>query len=139
MKSFLKRWFFTTVAVLVATQIVDGIHADSFEGLITATLILGILNAVARPVMIFLSLPLVVITLGLFVFVINALLLWFVGQHMRSFHVDHFRNALLGSVVISVVTLILNMLTGSRGTRVEYRAPTPPPPSGDGGGPVIDV
>jgi len=140
MKSFLKRWFFTTLAVLVATQIVEGIHADNFMGLITATLLLGILNAVVRPVMIFLSLPFVVITLGLFIFVINALLLWWVG-HMSSFHVKDFQSALLGSVVISVVTIILNMLTKSRGTRVEFRAPGPPqaPPPGDGGGPVIDV
>ncbi|MGD1083501.1 MAG: phage holin family protein [Verrucomicrobiota bacterium] len=140
MKSFLKRWFFTTLAVLVATQIVEGIHYDNLMGLITATLLLGILNAVVRPVMIFLSLPFVVITLGLFIFVINALLLWWVG-HMRSFHVKDFQSALLGSVVISVVTIILNMLTKSSGTHIEFRAPGPPspPPRGDGGGPVIDV
>jgi putative membrane protein len=138
MKSFLRRWFFTTVAVLVATQVVNGIHYDNLAGLVTATLLLGILNAVVRPVMIFLSLPLVVITLGLFIFVINALLLWWVG-HLHSFHVDKPSSALWGSVVISVVTMILNMLTGSRGGRVEFRGPNPPAPPRGGGGPVIDV
>jgi putative membrane protein len=135
MKSFLKRWFFTTVAVLVATQIVHGIHYDTNTGLIIATLLLGLLNAFARPVMIFLSLPLVVLSLGLFIFVINALLLWWVG-HLRTFHVDGFVPALWGSVIISVVTMFLNIITNTKGTRVEFRGPKPP---GGGGGPFIDV
>ncbi|MGA3179973.1 MAG: phage holin family protein [Verrucomicrobiota bacterium] len=140
MKLFLKRWFFTTVAVLVATQIVPGITADTPMGLITATLLLGILNAVARPVMIFLSLPLVVLSLGLFILFINALLLWWVG-HMNTFHVDSFYHAFLGSVIISVVTMALNMMTSTKGARVEFRGPKPPspPPPGQGGGPIIDV
>jgi len=140
MNSFLKRWIITTLAVLVAIQIVPGIHYATWTGLLIATLLLGLLNAVVRPVLIFFALPLVVLTLGLFIFVINALLLWWVG-HMRSFHVKDFQSALLGSVVISVVTIILNMLTKSSGTHIEFRAPGPPspPPRGDGGGPVIDV
>jgi putative membrane protein len=103
--------------------------------------LLGILNAVVRPVMIFLSLPLVVISLGLFIFVINALLLWWVG-HLRNFHVETFGDALWGSLVISVVTMLLNMLTGTSGSRVEFRnskPPSPPPRDDDDGGPIIDV
>jgi putative membrane protein len=140
MKSFLKRWFFTTVAVLVATQIVPGISYDTKTGLLIATLLLGLLNAFARPVMIFLSLPLVVLSLGLFVFFINAFLLWWVGQ-MKTFHVDTFFHALCGSVIISLVTLVLNVLTGTKRTRMEFRGPKPPPspPPGEGGGPIIDV
>jgi putative membrane protein len=141
MKSFLKRWFFTTVAVLVATQIVPGIHYDTRAGLITATLLLGILNAVARPVMIVLSLPLVVLSLGLFIFVINALLLWWVGQ-MKTFHVDtFFWDAIWGALIISAVTMALNILTGTGGSRIQFhrKKPPSPPPPGDDGGPVIDV
>lgn len=140
MKSFLKRWFFTTVAVLVATQLVTGIHYDTKTGLVLATLLLGLLNAFVRPVMIVLSLPFVVLSLGLFIFVINALLLWWVGQ-MKTFHVDHFSDALWGSVIISLVTMALNAITGAKVARVDFRGPKPPspPPPGDGGGPIIDV
>src|SRR5579872_1107572 len=76
MIAFLKRWIITTVAVLVAASLVPGIHYDSIEGLIIATLLLGFLNAVVRPVLIVLSLPLLLVTLGLFLLVINALLLY---------------------------------------------------------------
>jgi putative membrane protein len=139
MKSFLKRWFFTTVAVLVATQIVPGITADNWTGLVTATLLLGILNAIALPVLIILSLPLVILSLGLFIIIINAVLLYWVG-HLHSFHVDTFFHAFCGAIIISLVTMVLKFMTGTSDKR-EYRAPRPPapPPSRDGGGPVIDV
>ena len=83
MKSFLLRWLITTLAVQVAAQIVPGITWDTWTGLIIATLLLGLLNAVVRPVLIFFALPLVVLSLGLFIFVINALLLWWVG-HLKD-------------------------------------------------------
>jgi len=140
MKSFLKRWFFTTVAVLVATHIVPGIHYDDATGLITATLLLGLLNAFVRPLMLFFTLPLVVISLRLFVFVINAFLLWWVGHLLKDFHVNSFPDALWGSLIISIVTMLLNILTRSNGARVEFRGKKPPPsPPGNDGGPIIDV
>ena len=74
LKKFIQRWLINTLAVLVATQIVrSGIHYDSITGLLIATLLLGILNTFLRPVLLFLSLPLLVFTLGLFTLVINAL------------------------------------------------------------------
>jgi putative membrane protein len=143
MKSFLLRWLIMTLAVQVASQIVPGI-TWTWAGLITATLLLGLLNAVVRPVLIFFTLPLVVLSLGLFIFVINAVLLYEVGQHLKDFHVATFWDALWGSVIISVVTMLLNSLTGANKTRVKFRSsrrprPPGPPPSDDGGGPVIDV
>jgi putative membrane protein len=137
MIAFIKRWIITTVAVLVAANIVHGIHYDTTVGLIIATLILGFLNAVVRPVLLVLSLPLLLVTLGLFLLVINALLLYWVGQ-MKTFHVDSFWAAFLGSIIISVVTLILNTLTKSGNSRLEFRRGKPPR-RGDDGGPVIDV
>ena len=141
MKSFLKRWIITTLAVLVAIQIVPGISYETPTGLLIATLLLGLLNAVVRPVLILFALPLVVLTLGLFIFVINALLLWWVGHILKDFHVAGFWAALWGSVIISVVTLLLNNLTGANKTRITFRRTKPPrpPPSDDGGGPIIDV
>ena len=129
-----------TLAVQVASQLVPGI-TWTWTGLITATLLLGLLNAVVRPVLIFFTLPLVVLSLGLFIFVINAALLYGVGHFLKDFHVATIWDALWGSVIVSVVTMLLNWLTGANKSSVKFRRVRPPPPprSDDGGGPVIDV
>jgi putative membrane protein len=139
MLSFLKRWLITTVSVWVAAEIVPGIHADRSSGLFLAALLLGLLNAFVRPAMVVLSLPLVVFTLGLFMLIINALLLWFVGYILKDFHVGGFWPAFWGSLIISLTSLILNVLTKNSSSRVEFRTGKPPRSSGGGDGPVIDV
>ena len=141
LKEFLQRWLITTVAVLVATHVVHGIHYDTWQGLLVATLVLGLLNAFLRPLLLLLSLPLLIVTLGLFTLVINALLLYLVGQ-LKFFHVDSFGAAFWGALVISLVTIILNSLTGTGNARVEVRRNKPPSQgsgSDRGDGPVIDV
>jgi putative membrane protein len=151
LKDFLKRWAINTVAVLVATHVVKGIHFDQGDwvGLLLATLVLGLLNTFVRPVLLLLSLPLVILSLGLFTIVINAFLLYLVGELFQTFHVDSFGAALLGALIISIISILLNSLTGSGNTRVKihrrYRGPRsrrgPPnrPNGGNGSGPVIDV
>jgi putative membrane protein len=138
--SFVKRWLITTVAVWLAASVVHGITFTS-SGLFLAALVLGLLNAFVRPVMIVLSLPLVVLTLGLFMLVINALLLWSVGSVLKNFHVDGFGSAFWGSVIISLASLLLGALTKSGSSRVEFHSGKPPTrrPPDDDGGPVIDV
>src|SRR5262245_37072590 len=111
LKEFLQRWLITTVAVLVATQIVPKIRYDSWQGLLVATLVLGLLNAFIRPLLMVLSLPLILLTLGLFIVIINAVLLYLVGHLISDFHVDSFGAACWGALVISIVTIILNSLT----------------------------
>jgi len=140
MLSFLKRWLITTVAVWLAACLVPRITYTT-SGLFLAALLLGLLNAFVRPVMVVLSLPLVIFTLGLFMLVINALLLWSVGSVLKGFHVDGFAAAFWGSLIISLTSLVLNSLTKSGDARVEIRGGNPPrrPPPDDGGGPVIDV
>jgi len=120
-KPFLQRWVINTVAVLVAANIVRGIRYDTFGGLLVASLLLGIFNALLRPLLLLLSLPLVIFTLGLFIPVINALLLYFVGQIVRSFHVADFWSAFWGALVISLVGLVLNTVTGTGDSRIEFR------------------
>ena len=137
MKEFLKRWVVTTVAVLVAEFVVPGIRYDNWVGLVIATLVLGLLNASLRPLLMLLSLPLVIFTLGLFILVINAGLLYLVGQ-MKHFHVDTFGSAFWGALIISVVGLILNTITGAGDTKVKVERRRRPDDSG-GDGPVIDV
>ena len=140
MMAFLKRWIITTVGVLVAAWLVPGIHYN-VSGLVIATLVLGLLNAVVRPVLVILSLPLLILTLGLFLIIINAFLLYWVGRMKISlFHVDDFfPSAVLGSIIISLVTLVLNTLTRSGDSRMHIHRRNPRRPDGDGDGPVIDV
>lgn len=142
LKEFLQRWVVNTLAVLVATYVVSrGIRYDKPLDLVVASLVLGLLNAFARPLLLLLSLPLLIFTLGLFTLVINALLLYFVGALIPGFHVDTFGAAFWGALVISLVSLALNALTGSGGVRFKYHRHRPPPPRNrpPGNGPVIDV
>ena len=80
MKQFVLRWAATTIAVMVASSIIRGIHYDTFAALIGASLLLGILNAFVRPILLILSAPLILLTLGLFILVLNGLLLLLVPE-----------------------------------------------------------
>ena len=140
MKKFIQSWFINTLAVLVAVYLVKGIHYEKPLDLLMASLLLGILNAVLRPFLMFLTWPLLILTLGLFTLVINAVLLFFVGYILRPhFFVDDFWSALLGAVVISVVSMILNVLTGTGKARVHFERRNSKSDSDSNGGPVIDV
>jgi len=139
MKAFLQRWLINTVAVMVAANVVKGIGYDTFSGLLVASLLLGILNALLRPLLLLLSLPLVILSLGLFTLVINALLFYFVGFLVTSFNVADFWSAFWGALIISVVSLILNTLTGTGDSRIQVRRGKSRGDRGKGDGPVIDV
>lgn len=147
-KSFLQRMVITTIAVFIAEKIVDGVTARSIEGGIAAALLLGLLNAFLRPIMLLLTLPLLLLTLGLFTFVINALLLSLVGWLLSPdyFVVDGFWAAFKGAIVIAIVSLVANMMIGKKEGRVRVRTrrtppspPAPSPPRDTGSGPVIDI
>jgi putative membrane protein len=139
---FLQSWVINTLAVTLAVMILRGhIHCDKNSDLILAALLLGILNAFVRPILMLIALPLLIFTLGLFTFVINALLLYFVGYLLKpDFYVDSFGYAFLGALIIGVVSISLNVLTGASRVNVQRRGP-PKGPGGPGGGngPVIDV
>ena len=107
MRPFLVRWLFTTIAVAVATHL-TGMRYDSLGSLLGAALLLGIVNALIRPVLLLLSLPFILITLGLFILVVNALLLWMVGSIVPGFHVDSFGSAFWGGIIISIVSWALS-------------------------------
>jgi len=138
---FLQSWVINTFAVLVAAIVLRGhIHYESLAYLIVASLLLGILNAFVKPILMLLALPLVILTLGLFTFVINALLLYFVGVLMGPhFQVDSFGFAFAGAFIISVVSITLNILTGTGNSRVTIHRRRPPEKKSDDDGPVIDV
>jgi putative membrane protein len=142
-KKFIASWIFNTLAVAVASCIVPRIRYDRFSDLIVASLLLGILNSFLKPILMLIALPLLVFTLGLFMFVINALLLFLVGSILKGFHVETFWAAFWGALIISIVSVVLNSLTGAgkMQVRVQRGNPNRPPrDSGPGGsGPVIDV
>ena len=139
-KRFIQSWVINTLAVALVVAIVPGIHYQKPLDLLLAALLLGILNSFLRPILLLLALPLLIFTLGLFILLINAFLLFFVGWLMRPhFYVDSFWSAFWGAVIISVVSLVLNTLTGSGESRMEVRRGRRPPGSDGGNGPVIDV
>lgn len=146
LRQFLQRWAIGTVAVLLAGHIVSGISYDHWTDLLAATLFLSILNSVVTPWIYLLSLPLLVLSLGIFTLVINAGMLLLVGKLVRGFHVAGFWPAFWGALIIGLATLVLNSITGAGGSRVKVqrfpgrRPPRPRPPGPQGGdGPVIDV
>jgi putative membrane protein len=139
-RSFAERWFITTLGVLLAAGIVDDVHANGAIPLLTASLLLGILNAFLRPLLMIVALPLLILTLGLFTLVINALLLYFVANLVKGFYVADFWAAFKGAIVISIVSMIATAIFGKK--RIEAQAQgrqRPPPPADTGSGPVIDV
>jgi putative membrane protein len=130
------------VGVLVAAHVVDGISYETWVDLVVATLLLGLLNAFVRPILMLLSLPLLLLTLGLFTLVINAGLLWLVGELVKGFHVAGFWTAFKGALVIAVLSLLLNSLTGTGNSRVRFsrlRRQENRRGDDDRSGPVIDV
>ena len=107
MRHFVFRWFITAFAVFVAAPIV-GIEYSSIGCLLGASLLLGIINAFVRPILLLLSFPLILITLGLFIFIINALMLKFVSEIVPCFKVHGFWSAVFGAIIISFVSWLLS-------------------------------
>lgn len=108
---FIVRLLITALALLAVTQIVPGITVTGWFPAIMAAFFLGILNAVVRPVLIVLTLPVTILTLGLFIFVINAGIFLFVASFLDGFEVTGFLSALAGSVIVSIMSGIAHKLT----------------------------
>jgi putative membrane protein len=115
MSGFLLRWIVLTVAIIVAAYLLDGIRVTGFFSAFFAAAILGILNAFFRPILLILTLPINILSLGLFTFVINALMLMMASGVISGFVVSGFGSALLGSLLISIVSWGLNAFMSDRG------------------------
>ena len=118
MRGVLLRWLVLTAAVLAASWLLDGIRVDGMLSAVLAAATLGILNAFLRPLIILLTLPVNILTLGLFTFVINALMLQIVSGVIPGFTVHGFWTAVFGALIIGFVSWLLNTFVGGRG-RVE--------------------
>jgi putative membrane protein len=118
MQNFLIRLFVNALALAAAAWLLDGIQmSGGFFDVLLVALVFGLLNAILKPILLFFSIPLLVLTLGLFALVVNALLLMITARLLDDFAVSGFWTAVLGSVVISLVTMILGsaLKDGERG------------------------
>ncbi len=108
-------WALNAVALLLVPYLIPGVHIDTFLSALIAVLVLGFVNTVIRPVFVLLTLPVTLLTLGLFLFVINALMFWFVGDILSGFRVDGFLPALFGSIVYSIASwLFSSIISGAK-------------------------
>jgi putative membrane protein len=103
-------WLINALALIAVAYLVPSITVSSFTSALVAALILGLVNAVIRPIFVLLTLPVTILTLGLFIFIINALLFWFVGSFVRGFEVQGFLAGLIGSILFSIVSWALSAL-----------------------------
>jgi putative membrane protein len=104
------RWILNTLALFVVVKIVPGFHADSIVSLAIAALILGLLNAIVRPILFFLTLPLTIVTLGLFLIVLNAIMLELTAWLAPGFRIDDFVAAIIGAIVLAIISWITNRI-----------------------------
>jgi putative membrane protein len=114
MPRFITTWLITTISLLVTAYFVPGFHLQNIAAAIIAAAVLGLVNAIVRPVLFLLTLPITVLTLGLFSFVVNALTLWLASAFSSGFSIDGFLPALIGSLVMSLVSALLHAVFGDR-------------------------
>lgn len=115
MPGLLIRWFILTLAILLAGYLIDGISVSGVWSALFAALVLGMLNALLRPLLIILTLPITLLSLGLFTFVINAFLLMMTSGVIGGLVVDGFGSALAGALVITLCSWLLTVLVSDRG------------------------
>ncbi|MGD8297828.1 MAG: phage holin family protein [Desulfobacterales bacterium] len=116
MSGILIRWLTATGAILLTAYLLSGIHVEGFLSAFLAAAMLGILNALFRPIALLITLPINVLTLGLFTFVINALMLKMASGVISGFDVHGFGSAILGSLMISVISWLLNSFVDKHAT-----------------------
>ena len=104
----LVTWLLAACALLLVAYLYPGVQVQSFTSALIAAFVIGLFNMVLRPILVLLTLPVTLITLGLFLFVINALLFWAAASVLDGFHVNGFGAALLGSLIYSAIMLVVD-------------------------------
>jgi putative membrane protein len=120
---FILRLIVNAAALWVAAQLIPGIAVTGLTPLLLAALVLGLINAIVRPILLVLTLPLTLLTLGLFIFILNAFCLWLTSRIVTGFVVETFAAAFLGALVVSVVSWLLTAFVSDAGRvhRMEIR------------------
>lgn len=132
------RWIINTVALLLVVEIIPGIRVDRFETAAIVALVLGLLNAFIRPVLVLLTLPLQIMSLGLFTFIINGLLFYGVSKIVEGFFIANFMTAVIGALLFSIFSFALNYLIDPKG-KISVRFQGSPPSRKHSRDNVIDV
>ena len=112
MRGFLIRWGITALALLTVTHVFEGIRAESFQAVAVTALLLGIVNAFIRPVILIVTLPINLLTLGLFTFLINGILLLVVAKLVAGFSIAGFWTGVFGALMVSLISIALSALIG---------------------------
>ncbi len=102
-------WVLNAFALVIVTFLIQGIKVDSFTAAMIAALVIGLVNMLIKPILLILTFPITIITLGLFIFVINGLLFYLVGNYVQGFHVNTLMAGILGALVYSVVSWVLSI------------------------------
>lgn len=110
---FLIRWLINTLALLIAAYIVPGVSFSGFWSALVAALIFGLINAIIRPIMVILTLPVNIVTLGLFTLVINALMFWLTASIVKGFTVTGFWPAFFGALVYWIIIMLVSLIEKS--------------------------
>jgi putative membrane protein len=114
-------WFLNALALLTVAYVLPGISVDGFTAALVAALILGLINTLLRPLLILLTLPVTMVTLGLFILVINGLLFWFAGSVLKGFEVSGFWTGVLGALLYSIFSSVLAMIVFDRKSKFDPR------------------
>ncbi len=120
MNGIILRWLTLTAAIVLTSYLLDGIHIEGFLSALLAAAMLGILNAFFRPIALLLTLPINILSLGLFTFIINALMLKMASGIITGFEVVGFWSAIFGSLLISVISWLLSSFINDRGTVTSF-------------------
>jgi putative membrane protein len=127
MTNFVIRWLVNILAIFLVINIVAGVSADSWQAIIVAAFILGLLNTFLKPVIVLLTLPFTVLTLGVFTLFINGLMFYLAAKFVKGFHVLDFWNAFWAAIVFSIISFIVNMfLSPSLTVRTQAFRSAPP-------------
>lgn len=117
----LLRWALNAGALMLLPEIVTSIHVSSFSAALIAAILIGLLNALIRPLLLLLTLPITILTLGFFILVINALLFWMASGLVAGFVVPDFWSAMAGAVVYSVLTWLVDLALGDKQSHMRRR------------------
>jgi len=121
MQKLMMKWLVVALTVLAVPHLVDGIAVDSFGTALALSLVLGLLNIVLKPVLIFLTLPFTLVTFGFFLLVVNALVFWISASTVSGVHIQGFAPAFFASLIVSIVTSVFSFTVKREAGRVSWK------------------
>ena len=110
MKGLLIRWVINALGLVLIAGVIEGVSLQGFDAALVAILVLGVANAIVRPILLILTLPLTIITLGLFTFVLNGFILYMVASVVSGFQIEGFLAAIVATILLSLVSAVANAL-----------------------------